>query len=104
MEGVLPLLGGEGLPGEDVVGDGQQGQRPLPQPLGRPVEASRLHLQRQDAELPVHGPGVGVVVVELVAPQGEIGLVLEILFGRKLVFGEHRQVAAADAQCDGSES
>ena len=45
-----------------------------------------------------------VVVVELVAPQGEIGLVLEILFGRKLVFGEHRQVAAADAQCDGSES
>ncbi|CAN3972997.1 3'-phosphoadenosine 5'-phosphosulfate sulfotransferase (PAPS reductase)/FAD synthetase or related enzyme, partial [Dysosmobacter welbionis] len=66
VEGVLPLLGGEGLPGEDVVGDGQQGQRPLPQPLGRPVEASRLHLQRQDAELPVHGPGVGVVVVELV--------------------------------------
>ena len=45
-----------------------------------------------------------VVAVKLVAPQREIGLVGEILVGSEFVLGEHRQVAAADAQGDGSES
>ena len=66
MEGILPLLGGQGFAGEDVVGDGQDAQGLLAQPLGRPVQARRLHLHRQDAELAVGPGGLAVVVVELV--------------------------------------
>ena len=100
MEGLLPLLGGKGLSGVNVVGNGQDAQRLLMAAGGSPIETGGLHLHSQMSQIPglVIGQSGGIIEMVTGIDGANLGGKAQLLgrlhcVGQHTVVGNGRQIA-----------